>query len=228
MNNELNILEKLTLLALDDDKGTFLTDSIYFGHAITGAAFIQLLLDGALLLEEGKLIVNEERKIVNAIFEPYLGAIHNSKKNRSMEHWMQYFANKASNTTNACVQGLIDRGILTKQENKVLWVFTQKKYPALDSRLEDELKAHLLKIADARQKPTEQDIILMQLVDLCELGKIVYGKVAYKQNKAYIKKLIKEQELSGAVAGSIKAAQDAVVACITALTAAVMITVIIN
>ncbi len=224
----LNLVEQLTLLALDDEKGTFLTDALYFGHAIGGTILMQLVSDNLIQIENKKLIPISETKLDDLIFGPYLSAIQESKKPRSLEHWMSYFSSHASKTTNACVETLMAKGLLEKQESKLLWVFTQKKYPAVDSSLENDLKKRLLKIAESRQKPNEDDLLLIQLIEICELGKTVYGKENNKRYKTLLKNLVKENKLSNDISNQIQATQAAIIASITAANTAALVVIMIN
>ena len=55
---ELNLIDQLTLLALDDEKGTFVAESNAYSYALAGALIMELALQGRIELAEKKVIIN--------------------------------------------------------------------------------------------------------------------------------------------------------------------------
>ena len=53
----LNLVDELVLLALDDDKGEFVSNPITFGYGLAGALIFQLYVNGSIEISNKKVTV---------------------------------------------------------------------------------------------------------------------------------------------------------------------------
>ena len=62
---ELSILEKITLIALDDDTGKWVTDSMRLNYALAGGVLLQLAKKEKIKIQHNIITVNDSSKTVD-------------------------------------------------------------------------------------------------------------------------------------------------------------------
>lgn len=206
----LTLIDQLTLLALDDKKGTFVPDSTSFKYAIAGAVILELALEEKIEILDSRVKVKERSKTGDKVLDVYFDLIIQSNRERKIKTWIEKFGEKAKHIKKDTLAKLIENQILTKKQDKFLWVFTYNKYPAQNARPETHLKDRLYQIIMHGHRPELKEIMLLNLIESCGLGKEVFGKENAKNFKKTVKQINQYDQLSGAVNKSIKEVCDAV------------------
>jgi hypothetical protein len=223
MNNiyqELNLVDKLILLALDDEKGTFVSNSMVFGYCVAGAALFELSLKKKLTIEENRVKLLSRRLLQDEVLDTCLDMISNSNKERSLKHWIEKIGWKESDLRKKVLSKLISLGILKEVEDKILWIFTHKKYPTTNNKPENLIRKRLKDIVAYAYKAETEELMLISLVDACSLNKEVYGKALAKTKAKEIKRLIKDFEFADSTGKMIKELHDTIMAVIVVMMAA--------
>lgn len=193
---DLNLIDKFLLLALDDEKGNFNSGPFALTYGFAGAIFLELSLRECITIVDKKVVVNNLIRIDDAFLNKFFDVLKNSKKERSLKYWIQKFGNKERDIKKETLDKLIAKGILAKREQKFLWVFNNDKFPTINSKPENTLRRRLYEIVEIYKKPTLDELMLVSLIDTCDLNRIVYGKVRYKKCKKNIKTIISDAENS--------------------------------
>lgn len=200
----LNLIDQLTLLALDDDKGVFIPDSITFSYAIAGAVILELALEEILIFDCDKVSVNETKIVEDKILGSIVETIRKSEKVRTVKFWIEKFGQKSDEIKKDTLAKLIEDGILVKREEKILWVFQVDKYPTHDPKPENQLRKRLHDIVINGHKPNLKEVMLLNLVESCRLEQEVFGKENSKVFKKEIIKIKDDDHLTGVVRQSIR------------------------
>ena len=129
MDYSIHLHEEVMLLALRDKEGTVAAGAMY-QYAIGGAILAELLLNQHIrAVESGKKTL---AKVVNPspigdpLLDECLSLIRNSKKTRTLQHWVSCFAG-VKKLPHRVAEQLCRRGILRADEGKVLLIFNRKK-----------------------------------------------------------------------------------------------------
>ncbi len=207
---ELNLIDQLTLLALDDKKGTFLAESTSYSYAIAGAIIMELALEERIDLSGDKVVLKDKTKTGDKIIDTYFDIIIQSEKERKIKSWVERIGNKASKIKRDTIDKLIDNRILEKKEQKFLWVFSYNKYPTQNPRPENHLRNRLYDIIVNSHRPELKEIMLLNLIESCSLGKEVFGKEKAKTFKNKIKTINEYDHLGDSVSKSVKEICDAI------------------
>lgn len=178
---ELSILEKITLIALDDDTGKWVTDSMRLNYALAGGVLLQLAQKGKIKIEDNIITMVDSSKTDNYILNDAIDLI-NELNNSKAINVVYKLARLTRKLKDGIVIDLIKKGILQQQEGKVMWLFSTTNYPMIDSTLENKVKAELIDIVD-NKKPIEDDdnLFLLSVLINCNLEKEVFGKNAKKR-----------------------------------------------
>lgn len=213
----LNLIDQLILLALDDEKGNFIADSFSFGYSLAGAVILELSLQEKIEVENKKIKVISKDKCGDLLLDHFLDKMISSKKQKSVQSWVESLGNEYSFIKNTTVENLINEGILTKKEEKILWIFSVDKFPAQNAKPENLLRKRLNDILLNNREVELREIMLISLVDMCELNNEVYGKERAKNYKKKIKEIVKQAQLSSSVGEAIKEIHDTLMAVIVML-----------
>lgn len=207
---ELNIIDQLTLLALDDEKGTLVVDSTAFSYAIAGAVIMELAHEERIDLSGEKVMLKDKTKTGDKIIDIYFDFIIQSEKERKIKSWVERIGSKADKIKRDTIDKLIDKRILEKKENKILWIFSYNKYPTQNPKPENQLRSRLYDIIVNSHRPELKEIMLLNLIESCSLGREVFGKEQAKTFKKKIKTINEYDNLAGEVNKSVKEICDAI------------------
>lgn len=222
----LNLIDELLLLALDDEKGTFISDSFSFVYGISGAIMFELILANKIEVSNQKVCVKDKTKTGEKIPDDFLMLIIQSKKERTIKDWIQLFGEKATKIIKQTIEKLIEKGILIKKKDKFLWVFSINNYPAQNSELENILRDRLHDIIINDKKPKLKEVMLLSLIDSCDLSSEVFGKEKSKAYKGKIKAITEDKELTNLISDTIEEVSDALIALSVVMLATTTTTII--
>jgi len=214
---DLNLIDKLTLLALDDDKGTFITSPLYFTYSIAGAILLELNLRNKIEIRDKKVIVKSKSRIGEPLLDKFLEHIMNSRKQKSLQHWVQTFGNKEREIKKETLNKLMSNGILTKKEDKFLWVIPNNKYPTKNTIPENDLRRRLESILEQDKIPEVEEIMLLSLIETCNLTRGVFGKEKAKLYKKKIKTLVDSALSSNLISTTVKEVHQIIMAMLIVL-----------
>jgi len=191
---DLNLIDKFLLLALDDEKGKFNSGPFTLTYGLSGAIFLELSLKECISVVDKKVVVNNFKRIDDTFLNKYLDLIKNSNRERSLKYWIQKLGNKERDIKKEILNKLISKGILAKREQKFLWVFNNDKFPTVNSKPENTLRKRLYEIVEFHKKPTLEELMLVSLINTCNMDRIVYGKERFKKCKKNIKAIVSDTE----------------------------------
>ena len=214
---DLNLVDKLILLAIDDEKGNFVSNSMVFCFCQAGAILFELSMKKRVTIVDSTVKVVNSEKLNEPALDHCLELIAKSKKDRKMRYWLEVIGEKGSSLRKMTVSKLVSLGILTEKENKFLWVFKLKNYPTKNEVPEQTLRQRLHDIVLHKAKTEDDLVMLISLVDACGLNKEVYGKEMAKEKAAEIKKIIKEYQFADATGKQIKELHEVIIAMLVVL-----------
>lgn len=215
---DLHLHEEILLLALDDDKGT-----IEFGSswqlAAGGALIAELLLEGRLRATDEKhpkLEVVDRTPLGDPVLDEALEEMASAKKPKKGSDWVEKFSNQGK-LKERTADGLVRKGVLKVEQDKVLWIFDRTKYPERDGRAEKEVAERLRRaIFTSSNDLTPRTVVLVSLANVAGLLPNLFDKDKLKERKDRIKK-ISEGALAGSLTSeameAVQAMQAAVMVC---------------
>lgn len=210
---ELTTAEALLLLTLDDAKGSTGTTPVDPG--LSGALLVDLGRVGA-LRADGKTLHPVGGAQVEHPVLARAGAVIAADKPRTAKSWVGRLPRALKPLTSTVAAPLVERGVLTESRSKVLGLFPSTRYPEADPGPERALRSRLREVLVAGQPPTEQDALLLGLLE--PLGLV--GSLVERRERGQARKRAKVVAQEG-VAGS--AVSDAVRDINAAVMAAVII-----
>ena len=207
--------EELMLLALHDEKGTFLGTHTSIG--LGGAIAAELLLQERIRIDESrrwrKLVeVREIRRTEDSVLNECLKRIRGAKRRASVQTWISRFSSM-SKLRHRVAGRLCERGILKADEKQLLVLFRQRIYPEIDPGPERQIIERLRGAIFSEDREVEpRTVVLASLAHAVGLLNPIFGRRELRPRKQRIKSLTKGDLIGKATSDAVEAAQAAVAA----------------
>ena len=208
--------EEITLLALQEEKGTFALEAKYL-YAIGAAILAELLLSNLISVEESeKKLVNpiSNTPICEPVIDECLEKITSAKRSASLRDWVSRFA-RMKDIKHRVASQLCSRGILQATEDKVLFIFKRKLYSQINPQPRKNLVECLrLAIFSDTRDVEPRTVILVSLMNSAGLLEMVFDKKDLKDRETRIERIINGEATGPAAKEAIAAMQAAVMATV--------------
>ena len=210
----LNLPEELMLLALNDEKGTVVTSaSLALPYGLAGAILMELTLAERLDERDGDIAVRGARPLGDDLLDEALLLIRSSERVRKAEHWVYKIAGMKS-LKERLLDRLIGKGILYKEEHRILWVFSANRYPEKDPRPERDVRRRVREAVLGNAAFDSRTGMLIALIQACELASEVFEKSERDAAAKRMKEIGASGDIGTAVSNSAAAIQAAIAASI--------------
>jgi hypothetical protein len=217
---KLNLAEELLLLGMQDEKGTVvLSAGTALPYGLGGALLMELMLEDRLDLADEKVIVIDPSLTGDDVLDEALANIQQSKRNRKSRYWVERFCGVVD-PQDRLLERLVTKGILRREEHRILWVIPTQRYPTDEEEPELEVRARVRAAVRADDPPDTRTTLLLSLVDACDLVGEIWSKGERKPARKRIKELVAGEPIGKAVSDTVAMILAAVIAASTAATAA--------
>lgn len=180
---------------------------------------MELTLSDRVTFEDGKIVLNDTTSTGDDILDEGLERIKHSKKNRKPSYWVSKLSG-IKKMKDRLLDRLVHKGILRREEHRILRVIPSKRYPTVhgepEKKLRDSIRAAILDGVE----PEERTGILISLVSACSLVDEIFEKAERKAARKRIKKIAKGEPIGKAVSETVAAVEAAVIVAVVAPTVA--------
>lgn len=213
----LDLLEEYLLIALDDSKGQFVIDSTHLHYGLAGAILLELAIREKVTIQGDYVRVNDSATVTEVALNKALEYLKEKAKSVKVKDVINAFAKQAGEFKQDVLQRLINKGILKKEEAKILWIIPNNKYPTSNLSPENKVRERLKAVMLDGAKSEPRDIMLLSLIDVSDLTKEAFrDKEDYKKVKKKIKEVTQDIQISGAINKSIREIQAAIMIAVMA------------
>jgi hypothetical protein len=119
----------------------------------------------------------------------------------------------------AALDHLIERGILKRQDKKILWVIGLRRYPTVHNEERVEVKTRLARLIQSEELPAHFDATLISLLHGCYLISEVFGANLLDGRSARIATIADADPVGREVAAASREAIDALMLAQSSTTA---------
>lgn len=216
------IAEDLLLLLLDDEKGT--ATSSYLDVALGGAVLLELALAGAVTVRErtsiwssAKVVATPGAVLDDPLLDSALPLV--AERERSASDLVHRLG---KGVKDVLADRLVARGVLTRQDDRVLGLFPRTRWLAADTAHETEVRRRLTAVLVQGIEPDARTgalVALLQAVDKAPAS-VAHDGVPKRDVRRRAKEVAEGAWAADAVKDAIAASTAAVMAGVTAATAA--------
>ena len=80
---------------------------------------------------------------------------------------MEQTAQRSADIREVSLARLVERGILEARDDRHLWVFRSRRYPAVDGTAEREVKLRIMGVLFSDEIPSPRDVMIIALAEAC-------------------------------------------------------------
>lgn len=216
MEIELNLLEKYLLIALDDEKGKFVNDTIHLHYGFAGAILLELAVRDKIEVRGESIILKDKATEKSIALNKAIDYLTESGEMKTKD-LVNKLSKKASEYKNDTLQNLINKGVLSKEEGKFLWIFPNNKYPTQNELPEMKLRDRLTDVVLHGKSPEPEDVMLLSLIKVSGLTKEAFRDAEdRKAVKVKLEALTSDMKISQLINTSIREIQAAIMVAIMA------------
>ena len=165
---KLRFAEEITLLMLNDEDGGFVRISGWsLQCAYAGATLMDLALENRIDTDLNRLVLIDPTPLGDDLLDPTLSMIAQTRETYDARQWIERLADSAEGIRERALAGLVDRGILRREDDRFLWVFQSRRYPVVDDEPEKEVKLRIMAVLFGSEIPDPRDIVIISLADAC-------------------------------------------------------------
>ncbi|WP_454729818.1 GOLPH3/VPS74 family protein [Cellulosimicrobium protaetiae] len=162
------ILEDYLLLTLDDVTGKAVVDASYREQVAAGALLVELALLGRADLagdgdggRVGRIVVRDPSPTGNALLDEALDVVR-SREGSKPKALVAPLAKLRP--ASRAIGSLAERGVLRREEGRVLGIFPTTRWPAADTRHEDGVRADLWRVLVDGGAPDQRTAALVAIL----------------------------------------------------------------
>ncbi len=217
------IAEDLLLLLTDDQDGKFEVDGTALNLVLAGACVVELAMDGRVdvagegeQVKKGRLVVRDDTRVNDPLLDDVLARC----ADRAGAKPQDVLGKIGKDIREGVLDRLIERGILRREEGRVLGIFPITRWPAVDSEHEHEVLDRLEAALVNGEEPDRRTASLAALLSAVDAAHKVVPAPDRKAVKKRAKEIRESEWAADAVGKAIEAVQAAVVATVAAGAAA--------
>lgn len=217
------IAEDLLLLLYGDESGKPVLASTELDYALAGGVLLELAMLGRIdvagageTVKSGRLVVRDPAPTGSVILDARLAMLAGRQGRRPKD----VIARLAKNLRGQLLDQLAGRGILRRDSGKVLGLFPVTRWPANESRHEQEVRLALDSALRMGTQPDERTAALIALLHAVNaVPKVITDAPDKRALRRRAKQIAESEWAAEAVRGAVQAVQAAAMAAITAAAA---------
>ncbi len=161
------LVEEIVLLQLRDEGGSFVrTPTWSLRYAVAGAVLMELAMEDRIDNDLEHMFLIDDTPTGDNLLDPTLAEIAAGERNNT-RFWIEHIAASADGVRSAALARLVERGILEERDERFLWVFRTRRYPAVDGQARREVKLRIMEVLLSDEIPDPRDAMLICLADAC-------------------------------------------------------------
>ena len=170
----LRFAEEIILLMLNDDDGRFArVPNVSLDYALAGGILMDLALENRIDTDLDNLILIDATPTGDELLDPTLAEIA-EEGGHDARFWVERTATRSEAIREQVLRRLVENGILERQDDRFLWVFKSRRYPAIDGEAQREVKLRIMGVLFSDEIPDPRDIVIICLADACGIFKSIF------------------------------------------------------
>ena len=169
----LGLVEETVLLLLRDEGGSFVRVPTWsLRYAVAGAVLMELAIENRIDTDLEHLFLVDDTPTGDDLLDPTLAEIAAGDRNNT-RFWIEHVAERADGIREGALGRLVERGILEERDERLLWVFRTRRYPAVDGQVRREVKLRIMGVLLSDEIPDPRDAMLICLADACGIFRAI-------------------------------------------------------
>jgi Golgi phosphoprotein 3 len=199
----LTFAEELLLLSHDEKTGHFydMNDAM---PALAGAVLMELAIRDRIDTDLHKLMLVDSTPTGEPVLDGILAQMAAQPGSYSTDDWVDFLKHNGQEIHDAALARLVERGILRREDGRVLWVFGTRRYPMIENEEQQEVKLRIARLLMSDEIPDARDIVIIGLAESCGLLEHIFSKEELRNSQARIDQIVKLDLIGQAVRAAIE------------------------
>lgn len=208
--------EELLLLSIHEAKGVFFGSALErLKPGLAGAILAELALTGKIQADTNhRLQVMDANQAMDEVLNKVIDALNKTGNERKFGYWIGAIGQKADKYQGKIVEGLIQKGVFTEDDERLLWVIPAPLQPEVKASTKYVLSKRLRGIALAQEPFETRDLVLLSLVRACNLLDLVFLRDERKLAARYINEQLFRRAISDPLIQTVQEIEAAVAAAV--------------
>jgi hypothetical protein len=200
------LADELLLIAYDDTTGRAKPGgSIELDCGVAGAVLQELSLAGRIDLVGGLVTVLDPTPVGDPDSDAALERIAGAEKARKPDWWVSRLR---FGMRNRMLARLVESGVLRTERRGVLWLFSSRRYFAVQAGIRSATRARLERVVVHGGEPDARTAALASLLNASGLARRTFPELDRKQLKIRMSELSEGQWVSAGVRKAIQSSQS--------------------
>lgn len=171
---KLSLAEGLMLIALDDEEGRLLVAAEHsLNQGLLAASILELALLKKIEFHDGNIIIKDNSGTGNLVLDEVMKNIKQS--GQKVVATIQAILPKFSNIQDKVIQLLVQRGILSIESTKLLFIPISERMNNTNYDFEQEMRDILKAVVIKGRKPSPAIVVLISVISYCNILKEVFS-----------------------------------------------------
>ena len=166
-NAMLRFAEEITLLLLDDDGRFARVPNWSLNYALAGGVLMDLALEYRIDTDLEKLVLIDSTPLGDNLLDAVLADVAAGEEGQDARYWVERTAARGEAILEESLSRLVKLGILESRDDRFMWVFRSRRYPAIDGKVEREVKLRIMEVLFSDEVPDPRDIVIIALAHAC-------------------------------------------------------------
>ena len=163
----LRFAEEVLLLLLSDDGEFARVGRWPLRCALAGGVLMDLALEGRIDTDPHRLYAVDPTPLGDDLLDPLLARIVEEPQTLDARYWVQTTAEGAGRIRARALERLVEKGIIERRDERFLWVLRARRYPAVDGKVDREVKLRIMSTLFGDEVPDPRDSAIVGLADTC-------------------------------------------------------------
>ncbi len=188
----LTFAEELLLLVHDEKRGSFHDmQDMLFDAALGGAVLMDLAIRNRIDTDLEKLIVLDRTPTGETLLDHGLATLGRDPTIATTADALDLLRKEGASIQEMALERLVERGILRRDAQRILWVFETRRYPLIDGKELREVKLRISELIFSDTIPDPADVVIISLANACGLLERVFSEDEVRRSRARIEQLAK-------------------------------------
>jgi hypothetical protein len=168
--------EEIVLLSLDDEGHSISgIEGFTFDLALGGAVLMDLAMRDRIDTDLKSLVMISKEPTGELVLDWALEKVVGHVGTEDARYWVETLAAEGPSIHATCLETLVKRGILRKENERVYWFFNRRRYPVIGEEEQREVKLRLVDILLGNDIPDPRDVVLVALADATGLLEAIFS-----------------------------------------------------
>jgi golgi phosphoprotein 3 len=200
----LTMLEEVVLLAVDEQTGS-LRSTREFGtaYALVGALFFDLALARKIDTDTETITIIDRTPTGVPALDRLLVGLDGKPNLTTVRDWIEELFLRRDDLEGEALGSLIVQGVLRHEKTKRLWIIDVERFPMVNNRPQQHVKARLAQAILTDAIPDTRDIMLVSIAEQCGLLGYVLSDTQLDSRRHRIQTLCNLETISRKVSDAI-------------------------